>query len=226
LSGGSSWGRLAAVAERSRPGADPSRFLDVLVASAVLILTAPVMAVISVLIRFTMGSPVLFRQARAGKDGATFEMVKFRTMRNAKPGEEGFRPDTDEQRLTRLGQFLRSTSLDELPTLVNVVQGHMGLVGPRPLPVHYLPRYSAHHARRHEVRPGITGWAQVSGRNSLSWDDQLDLDVWYVDHRSLWLDVRILGSTAATVVRRDGITQQGQATREEFRGSQRGATTT
>jgi lipopolysaccharide/colanic/teichoic acid biosynthesis glycosyltransferase len=169
---------------------------------------------------------VFFRQARAGKDGVTFEMAKFRTMSHAKPGEEGFRPDTDAQRLTRLGGILRSTSLDELPTLINVLQGHMSLVGPRPLPVHYLPRYSDHHARRHEVRPGITGWAQVSGRNSLSWDDQLDLDVWYVDHRSFWLDIRILGSTAATVVRRDGINQEGQATREEFRGSQRGATTT
>ncbi len=191
-----------------------------------LVLTAPVIAVVAALIRVQMGSPVFFRQARAGVGGETFDMVKFRTMRHPRADEEGFRPDTDEQRLTRLGRLLRSTSLDELPTLLNVLRGQMSMVGPRPLPVHYLPRYSDEHARRHEVRPGITGWAQVSGRNSLSWDDQLDRDVWYVDHRSLWLDVRILGSTAATVVRRDGINQEGQATREEFRGSHRGATTT
>jgi lipopolysaccharide/colanic/teichoic acid biosynthesis glycosyltransferase len=213
------------VAARSRPGVDPSRLADLVVASVTLVLTAPIMAVIAGLIRLQMGSPVLFRQQRAGKDGQVFEMIKFRTMRHPRPDEAGFRPDTDEQRLTRLGRLLRSTSLDELPTLLNVVRGQMSMVGPRPLPVHYLPRYSEAHARRHEVRPGITGWAQVHGRNSLSWDDQLDMDVWYVDHRSLWLDLQILGSTAATVLRRDGINQDGRATRDEFRGSRRGATT-
>jgi lipopolysaccharide/colanic/teichoic acid biosynthesis glycosyltransferase len=194
-------------------------------AGILLVVTAPVVAVVAVLVRAQMGSPVLFRQKRAGKDGEVFELIKFRTMRHPRPEQEGFRPDTDEDRLTSLGRFLRSTSLDELPTLVNVLRGEMSLVGPRPLPVHYLPRYSEVHARRHEVRPGITGWAQVNGRNTLTWDDQLDMDVWYVDHRSLWLDLRIMGSTAATVLRRDGISQEGQATREEFPGSQRGATT-
>lgn len=183
-------------------------------------LGAPVILGVALLVRLKMGSPVLFRQERAGKQGRIFFLTKFRTMRAQRPGEEGFRPDTDEQRLTGLGRFLRSTSLDELPTMVNVLRGQMSVVGPRPLPVHYLPRYSDVHARRHEVRPGITGWAQVNGRNNLAWDDQLDMDVWYVDHRSLRLDLRILARTALAVVRRDGISQDGQATRKEFPGSQ------
>src|SRR5690606_36933053 len=176
-------------------------------------------------IRLSMGSPVLFRQQRAGRGGETFELVKFRTMRHPRPGEEG--PDSDAARLTRLGRLLRGTSLDELPTLVNVVRGQMSLVGPRPLPVRYLPRYSPVHARRHEVRPGITGWAQANGRNALSWDDQLDMDVWYVDNRSLRLDLRILAATVGSVVRRDGISHEGHATRPEFPGSgvERAATT-
>jgi lipopolysaccharide/colanic/teichoic acid biosynthesis glycosyltransferase len=138
-------------------------------------------------------------------------------MRNPRPGEEG--PESDEARLTGFGRFLRSTSLDELPTMVNVLRGQMSIVGPRPLPVRYLPRYSEAHARRHEVRPGITGWAQVNGRNALTWDDQLDMDVWYVDHRRLALDLKIMAKTAATVVKRDGISQEGHATRPEFPGS-------
>jgi lipopolysaccharide/colanic/teichoic acid biosynthesis glycosyltransferase len=198
--------------------------MDVMLAGVVLVVGAPVIAGVAACIRWRMGSPILFRQARAGKHGRTFMLIKFRTMRAPRADEQGFRPDTDEQRLTRLGRFLRATSLDELPTMVNVLRGEMSVVGPRPLPVHYLPRYSDHHARRHEVRPGITGWAQVHGRNALSWDEQLDMDVWYVDHRSLRLDLRILGRTAATVLRRDGISQNGQATREEFSGS--GAATT
>jgi lipopolysaccharide/colanic/teichoic acid biosynthesis glycosyltransferase len=196
---------------------NPSRVLDVLVASVALTLGAPVIAVLAVLIRMQMGAPVLFRQQRAGRNGRTFELVKFRTMRNPRPGEEG--PESDEARLTGFGRFLRSTSLDELPTMVNVLRGQMSIVGPRPLPVRYLPRYSDAHARRHEVRPGITGWAQVNGRNALTWDDQLDMDVWYVDHRSLRLDLKILGKTASTVVKRDGISQEGHATRPEFPGS-------
>jgi lipopolysaccharide/colanic/teichoic acid biosynthesis glycosyltransferase len=187
------------------------------VAATVLVVTAPVVAVLAVLVRATMGGPVLFRQARAGRGGATFDVVKFRTMRNPRPGEEG--PEFDEVRLTKLGRLMRSTSLDELPTLVNVVRGDMALVGPRPLPVRYLERYSDHHGRRHEVRPGITGWAQCHGRNTVSWDDQLDMDVWYVDNRTLALDVRLLGRTAATVVRREGISSEGHATRPEFQGS-------
>ncbi|HEX8802655.1 MAG TPA: sugar transferase [Acidimicrobiales bacterium] len=191
--------------------------LDVLVAGPLFVLTLPVTAVVALCIRATMGSPVLFRQARAGRDGGTFELVKFRTMRHPRPGEEG--PEADEARLTRLGRVLRATSLDELPTLVNVVRGQMALVGPRPLPVRYLERYSAVHGRRHEVRPGITGWAQCHGRNTVTWDDQLDMDVWYVDNRSLALDIRLLARTAATVVKREGISSDGHATRPEFQGS-------
>jgi sugar transferase EpsL len=194
-----------------------SRVLDVMAAVLVLALAWPVLAVIAVAIRATMGSPVLFRQQRAGRGGRTFELVKFRTMRTAEPGDDG--PDTDEARLTRLGNLLRATSLDELPTLVNVAKGDMSLVGPRPLPVRYLPRYSPEHARRHDVRPGITGWAQANGRNALTWDDQLDMDVWYVDNRSVRLDLRIMVATVTSVVRREGISHEGHATRPEFPGS-------
>jgi sugar transferase EpsL len=194
-----------------------SRFLDVAVAAVVLVVASPVILGLAVAVRLSMGPPVMFRQARAGRRGETFELVKFRTMRTAAPGDDG--PDTDEARLTRLGKLLRATSLDELPTLVNVLRGDMSVVGPRPLPVRYLPRYSSEHARRHDVRPGITGWAQANGRNTLTWDDQLDMDVWYVDHRSLRLDVRILVDTVGSVVRREGISSEGHATRPEFPGS-------
>jgi lipopolysaccharide/colanic/teichoic acid biosynthesis glycosyltransferase len=176
-----------------------------------------VLAVVAVAIRATMGAPVLFRQKRAGLRGAPFEVVKFRTMRTAEPGDDG--PDTDEARLTRLGRLLRATSLDELPTLLNVLRGEMSLVGPRPLPVRYLPRYSPEHGRRHDVRPGITGWAQANGRNTLTWDDQLDMDVWYVEHKSVRLDMRIIAGTVTSVLRREGISHEGHATRPEFPGS-------
>jgi lipopolysaccharide/colanic/teichoic acid biosynthesis glycosyltransferase len=194
-----------------------SRAFGVVIAVVVLGLAWPVMAMIAVVIRLRMGSPVLFRQQRAGRDGRTFELVKFRTMRTAEPGDDG--PGTDAARLTRLGSLLRATSLDELPTLVNVVRGDMSLVGPRPLPVHYLPRYSPDHARRHDVLPGITGWAQTNGRNALTWDEQLDLDVWYVDNKSPRLDLRIMVATVTSVLRRDGINHEGHATRPEFPGS-------
>lgn len=194
-----------------------SRAFDVVVAGLVLLVAWPVLAVVALAIRLTMSAPVLFRQQRAGRNGATFELVKFRTMRTAEPGDDG--PDTDEARLTKLGKLLRATSLDELPTLVNVLRGEMSLVGPRPLPIRYLPRYSADHARRHDVRPGITGWAQANGRNALTWDDQLDMDVWYVDNRSVGLDMRIIVATVRSVVRRDGISHEGHATRPEFPGS-------
>jgi sugar transferase EpsL len=194
-----------------------SRVLDLALAMPVLALATPVILGLALLIRLRMGSPTLFRQERVGLGGEGFELVKFRTMRPAASGDDG--PDSDGDRLTPLGRLLRSTSLDELPTLLNVVRGDVGLVGPRPLPVRYLRRYSAEHARRHEVRPGITGWAQVNGRNALSWDEQLDMDVWYVDHKSLRLDVRILRDTVAHVVRRDGISAEGHATRPEFPGS-------
>jgi lipopolysaccharide/colanic/teichoic acid biosynthesis glycosyltransferase len=194
-----------------------SRVLDVVISVAVLAVTWPVLAAVALAVRVTMGSPVLFRQQRAGRGGGTFELVKFRTMRHPAPGDDG--PDSDEARLTRLGRLLRATSIDELPTLVNVVRGDMSLVGPRPLPVRYLPRYSDDHSRRHHVRPGITGWAQANGRNALSWDEQLDMDVWYVDNKSVRLDVRIMVATVGSVVRRDGISHDGHATRPEFPGS-------
>jgi sugar transferase EpsL len=206
------------VAEHRRRRAGLGRVLDLATALAILSLGAPVILGVALVIRWRMGAPVLFRQARAGRDGRTFELVKFRTMRDPRPGEEDD-PEADAARLTKLGRLLRATSLDELPTMLNVLRGDMSLVGPRPLPVRYLSRYSAHHARRHEVRPGITGWAQVNGRNGLAWDEQLDLDAWYVDHWSLRLDLQILAKTAATVLRRDGISHEGHATRPEFPGS-------
>jgi lipopolysaccharide/colanic/teichoic acid biosynthesis glycosyltransferase len=200
-----------------------SRLLDLAVAVPVLVLASPLILGLALLIRLRMGSPVLFRQERAGRGARVFELVKFRTMRPAARGDDG--PESDGDRLTPLGRALRSTSLDELPTLLNVVGGDMSLVGPRPLPVRYLPRYSPRHARRHEVRPGITGWAQVNGRNALSWDDQLDMDVWYVEQRSLSLDLRIIRNTVASVVRREGISADGHATRPEFPGSGAGRAT-
>jgi sugar transferase EpsL len=194
-----------------------SRLFDVVVAAFVLVVAWPVLVAVAIAIRLTMGAPVMFRQQRAGRDGKTFELVKFRTMRTAAPGDDG--PETDEARLTKVGKLLRASSLDELPTLVNVLRGDMSLVGPRPLPIRYLPRYSPDHARRHEVRPGITGWAQANGRNALSWDDQLDMDVWYVDNRSVGLDMRIIAATVRSVAKRDGISHEGHATRPEFPGS-------
>ena len=157
-----------------------SRAFDVVVAGLVLLVVWPVLAAVASAIRLPMGSPVLFRQQPAGRLGAMFEVVKFRTMRTAEPGDDG--PDVDEARPIKFGRRLRATSLDDLPALVNVLRGEMGLVGPRPPSIRYLPRYSATHARRHEVRPGITGWAQAHGRNALTWDDQLDMDAWYVDN--------------------------------------------
>lgn len=161
--------------------------------------------------RIIHGSPVFFRQERAGCGGRTFQILKLRTMRDG--------PGDDAQRLTRWGRFLRASSLDELPELWNVLRGDMSLVGPRPLPTAYLERYTPEQARRHTVRPGLTGWAQVSGRNALSWEAQFRLDLWYVDHRSFLLDLRILGLTVVSVVRRQGINAPGEATRGEFTGS-------
>ena len=194
-----------------------TRVLDMGVAAFLLVVTAPLQLAVALAIKLTMGSPVLFRQERAGRGGVPFEVVKFRTMRNAKPGDDG--PDTDAARLTWLGKLLRSTSIDELPTMLNVLTGDMSIVGPRPLPVRYLPRYSTEHARRHEVRPGITGWAQIHGRNTLTWDDQLDMDVWYVDSKGVRLDVQIILATVRSVLNREGISQEGHAIRAEFPGS-------
>jgi sugar transferase EpsL len=190
-----------------------SSAFDVVVAGLVLLVVWPVL----VAIRLTMCSPVLFRHQRAGRHGATFELVKFRTMRTAELGDD--RPDADEARLVKFGRLLRATGLDELPIPVNVLGGEIGLVGPRPLPIPYLPRYSATYARRHEVRSGITGWAQADGCNALTWDDQLDMDVWYIDKRSVGLDMRIIAATVSSVVRRGGVSHEGHATRPEFPGS-------
>lgn len=193
------------------------RLFDIVISSLLLILLSPVLLVLSILVRITLGSPVLFRQVRPGLHGRPFTMYKFRTMTDERDDQGRLLPD--EQRLTRLGRFLRSTSLDELPELFNVLKGDMSLVGPRPLLMEYLPLYTAEQARRHEVRPGITGWAQVNGRNAISWEEKFKLDVWYVDNWSFWLDIRILLMTLWKVIIREGISQDGHATTEYFKGS-------
>jgi sugar transferase EpsL len=175
------------------------RAIDLAAASLGLLIFAIPMAVIAALIRLTLGSPVIYRQPRPGLHGRTFQIYKFRTMRDTTDAMGNLLPN--RLRVTPLGQFLRRSSLDELPELVNVVRGEMSLVGPRPLRVQYLDRYSPEQARRHDVMPGITGWAQINGRNTLSWDDRLALDVWYIDHASLWLDVKILVRTFSTLIR-------------------------
>ena len=192
------------------------RTLDVVVSAVVLAVAALPMAAVALAIRLTMGAPVLFRQERPGRDEATFTLLKFRTMRDPRPGEDALA--TDAERLTGLGRWLRRTSLDELPTLWNVLRGDMSLVGPRPLLVAYLDRYSPTQRRRHEVKPGVTGLAQVEGRNELSWEQQFELDVWYVDHRSLRLDLSILARTVTAVFSGRGVSQEGRATRDEFLG--------
>ena len=193
------------------------RIVDVGVAAAALVVAAPVLGVAAIAIRTTMGRPVLFRQPRIGLHGERFEILKLRTMRDAT--DASGRPLDDAERLTALGRLLRSTSIDELPELINVLRGDMSLVGPRPLLVEYLPLYSPEQARRHEVRPGITGWAQVNGRNALTWEEKFAHDVWYVDHWSLALDLRILCRTVATVLRRDGLAHAGSETMPRFQGS-------
>ena len=192
------------------------RVIDLVLTTIALVLLAPVLAVLAWRVRRELGSPVLFRQTRPGLHGRPFELRKFRTMTDQRDVHGQLLPD--EQRLTPFGAWLRSSSLDELPELLNVLRGEMSLVGPRPLLMAYLERYSPHQARRHEVRPGITGWAQVNGRNDLPWPDKLDLDVWYVDHRSLGLDVRILLRTLWVMLRRHGVSLDGYATTVEFQG--------
>lgn len=192
------------------------RLFDIAASACGLLLLAPVIAIVVWLIRLRLGSPVLFRQVRPGLNGRPFEMIKFRTMRDAVDAVGN--PLPDSERMTLFGSFLRSCSLDELPELWNVLKGDMSLVGPRPLLMEYLPLYSPEQYRRHEVRPGITGWAQVNGRNALSWDEKFKLDVWYVDNRSLWLDLKILFLTIKKVVVRDGITAKGEATMPKFTG--------
>jgi lipopolysaccharide/colanic/teichoic acid biosynthesis glycosyltransferase len=193
------------------------RLFDLWAALALLVVLSPLLAVLAVLVIVTAGRPVLFRQRRPGRDGEIFTLFKLRTMREAGDGSGRALPDAE--RLTRLGRLLRAASLDELPELWNVVRGEMSLVGPRPLLVEYLDRYSARQRRRHEVRPGITGWAQVNGRNALTWERKFELDVWYVEHLSFALDLRILALTGWRVVRGEGISAHGHATMPDFQGS-------
>lgn len=194
------------------------RCFDLVVALVALLALAVPLLVLVWLVRSKLGSPVLFRQVRPGLHGQPFEMVKFRTMTDKRGADGALLPDA--QRLPPFGRFLRASSLDELPELWNVIKGDMSLVGPRPLLMEYLPLYTPEQARRHEVRPGITGWAQVNGRNAISWEDKFALDVWYVDHRSLWLDMRIVWMTVRKVLVREGISAAGEATMTRFMGSQ------
>ncbi|CAG34759.1 sugar transferase [Desulfotalea psychrophila] len=195
------------------------RIFDIIASGTGLFFLLPMIIVVAWQIRKKLGSPVLFRQVRPGKDGNLFTMVKFRTMRDAFDGSG--RPLADEERLTSFGKRLRSTSLDELPGLWNVLKGDMSLVGPRPLLVEYLPLYTDEQRRRHEVRPGVSGWAQINGRNAISWEEKFQLDVWYVDNQSLWLDIKILLLTVKKVFVREGISGGGCETMTKFQGSKR-----
>ena len=193
------------------------RAVDLLLSAFGLTLLSPVIIATALLIRIKLGSPVFFRQTRPGLNGKPFKMVKFRTMLDAT--DKYGNPLPDDQRMTPFGSFLRATSLDELPELWNVLKGDMSLVGPRPLLMEYLPLYSKEQYRRHDARPGVTGWAQVNGRNAISWEDKFRLDVWYVDNQSLWLDVKILFLTVKKVLVRDGISGDGEVTMSKFTGS-------
>lgn len=193
------------------------RFWDLAVSVVGLIVLSPVLLILAVVVRVKLGSPVLFRQTRPGRDGELFELIKLRTMTDSRDSHGDLLPDSE--RLTRFGQFLRSTSADELPELWNVLRGEMSIVGPRPLLAEYLSHYSPHQGRRHEVRPGITGLAQVRGRNSLTWDEKFDLDVWYVDNRSFRLDCAIIFWTFTSIFKREGISAEGSATMPPFQGS-------
>ncbi len=194
------------------------RLMDIVVSAGGLLVLFPVILVIAILVRLRLGSPIVFSQDRPGRDEAIFRLRKFRTMSDQRDEDGNLLPDSD--RLTRFGQFLRRSSLDELPTLWNVLIGDMSLVGPRPLLVEYLPLYSDVQRRRHAVRPGITGWAQVNGRNAISWEDKFAYDVWYVEHASLALDLKILMLTLGKVLRREGISQPGEATMTRFTGTE------
>jgi sugar transferase EpsL len=193
------------------------RFFDLLISVPMLLLLSPLLAALTAIIRVRLGTPVLFCQQRPGMHGRPFTIYKLRTMTDARDGEGQTLPDRN--RLTPLGRFLRATSLDELPELINVLRGDMSLVGPRPLLMRYIERYTPQQMRRHEVRPGITGWAQVNGRNAITWEQKFALDVWYVDHISFWLDIKILLLTVWKSIRQEGISQSGQATMAEFTGT-------
>ncbi|MCL6472823.1 MAG: sugar transferase [Firmicutes bacterium] len=192
------------------------RVFDILISSAILLILLPVILATAIAVRLSLGSPILFRQERPGLRGRIFKIYKFRTMRDVFDANGKQLPD--EERLTSLGRFLRSTSLDELPELFNVLKGDMSLVGPRPLLVEYLDRYTDEQARRHEVMPGLTGWAQVNGRNALTWEEKFALDVWYVDNWNMWLDLKILWLTLVKVFKREGISAPDHATMPEFKG--------
>ena len=192
------------------------RLFDLILAIPGFILISPVFLILSILVYVKEGRPVFFKQQRPGLRGEVFKLYKFRTMREPSNDDK---LQSDAERLTKFGRFLRETSLDELPELLNVIKGDMSLVGPRPLLLVYLDRYNAEQARRHDVLPGMTGWAQINGRNAISWDEKFKLDVWYVDHWSLWLDVKILWTTIWKVVTREGINQPGEATMQEFLGN-------
>ena len=193
------------------------RALDAVISAVALLVLSPVLLGTALAVVVALGRPVLFRQPRPGKDGSVFTIYKFRTMADVRDSDGNVLPDG--ARMSGLGHWLRATSLDELPELVNVLRGEMSLVGPRPLLVEYLPRYSPLQARRHDVRPGVTGWAQVHGRNELSWDRKLELDVWYTENLSPWIDLRIIGRTLVDVFRRRGISAEGHVTMPEFRGA-------
>ena len=192
------------------------RVFDLMFVIPTLILLLPLFCVIALLVCVNLGRPILFRQIRPGLHGKPFVMLKFRTMSDARDEHGELLPDA--QRLTRFGVFLRKSSIDELPEIINVLKGDMSLVGPRPLLMQYLDRYTPEQARRHEVKPGITGWAQIHGRNALTWEEKFKLDVWYVDHWSLWLDIKILFITVWKIIKREGISHPGHATMEEFKG--------
>lgn len=192
------------------------RLIDITLSLLALIVFSPILILLCITILFIEGKPVFFKQLRPGFMGKPFYIYKFRTMRQAKSGEDSI--EKDAHRLTGLGKFLRSTSLDELPELWNILRGDMSIVGPRPLLMQYLPLYSAEQMRRHDVLPGLTGWAQVNGRNALSWEEKFTLDVWYVDHWSLWLDIRIIWMTFWKTIRREGISQEGEVTAQEWKG--------
>ena len=195
------------------------RFFDMLLIILGLPLIFPLFILIALLVRLDLGSPIILKQFRPGLNGKLFQLIKFRTMTNSK--DENGNLLTDEERLTKFGKFLRSISLDELPELWNVLNGNMSLVGPRPLLADYLPLYTEQQARRHKVKPGITGWAQINGRNSISWEDKFDYDLWYVDNKSFWLDIKIILLTIVKVINRDGVSANGNSTMPKFTGTKK-----
>lgn len=195
------------------------RLFDIVVSGILLVVLSPLLAALTLIVLIQLGRPVFFRQLRPGLAGKPFELIKFRTMSEERDSTGALLPDG--QRLSPLSRFLRSSSFDELPELWNVLKGEMSLVGPRPLLMEYLPLYSPAEARRHDVRPGLTGWAQINGRNAVSWEERFKLDVWYVDHHSMWLDLKILMRTVSQVLKRSGISEEGEATMSRFKGERK-----